>query len=172
MTKVTEGICTGLGLAKLYGSPTFEAFIKKRCHKLGRRLETPYQDGVEGEAVVAFVDNARWSARCPDCNAQDYVTPEELIFYCFSCGNRETGGHPRPVIFPNDKERLNIEKILMARPVVVKVGINQFDRALNARPVARLPGGLGIGRSWTPDETIDDLVDQNKMIPRKYMEAK
>jgi len=170
-TTITKGICSGLDLAERDSTPripllTHEAWIKQKLFAMWRKKRSPVvlNPLVKGDPVVAFIDFGRWSAKC-GCNpgAQEYVTPGENIFFCFHCFNHANGGHPRPVKFPSDKKRLEIEKLLMDRPVDDSVGGTKLSKALNAKPLIKTARG-DLGRAWTPDETPAVLRRQNKVI--------
>jgi len=130
-------------------------------------LETPFRDEApRGKAVMAEVNHGQWLAfcECRGCEAVDY---EEPIFYCFNCGNRGTGGWPRPVTFPNAKDRMEIERLLLERPVDESAGANEIDRAFMAK--ARVTGYVGdvyvvLERTWKPSESVYELRKQNQMI--------
>lgn len=106
--------------------------------------------------VNARVDFGRWLADC-ECGGAEYVDPEEPVFFCNSCGNSQFEGELRPVIFPSEKTRQEIEKLLMARPVDDSRGIDPIERAMFARPII-----AGLARNWSPDETIKDLKSTNR----------
>ena len=108
--------------------------------------------------MKAYVNQGRWIATC-HCGGAEAVDPDEPFFYCFVCGNRSTDGNPRLVIFPKDKEQIEAE--LLKRPVIEMQGRNAVERAFQALPaVGRL------ARNWTPDETLDDLRQQNEGLKR------
>lgn len=50
----------------------------------------------KGEPVKAFMENDRLIAKC-ECNGAEFVHPDDLRFFCHSCGNKSTGGRYRPV---------------------------------------------------------------------------
>jgi hypothetical protein len=98
------------------------------------------------------------------------VDPDEPVFFCFGCGNRENAGYLRPVIFP--PARLEIEKLVLERPVDDIRGLDDLDRAPQARPLvfAQVDRGDGnivtlpLSRSWTPNETVEELMRQNQAV--------
>lgn len=132
----------------------------KRHEAQGVYFETPFRDvPTEGQPVLARVDFGRWIADC-ECGGAEAVDLSEPIFYCFTCGNGDTGGAPRLVIFP--KNMKDIEAELLKRPVIERRGRNEIERAFQAVPAV---GQLS--RSWTPDETLDDLKKQNAPLKEK-----
>jgi len=156
----TAGIITGKDLASRDGFVDQRSWIDRMSRRQARRnlLDTPFTGRVSGQAVLARINFGRWSAFCPDCGGSEYVDPEERIFYCFSCGNRANGGDARPVAFPPAVMREQIERLVMARPVDDKRGVNAMDRALKARCLVP-----GFSRSWEPPETPDELARQNEL---------
>jgi len=122
-----------------------------------------------GAPVMARIWQGQWIADC--CNAGCFVDPNEPIFFCFQCGNRSNGSKPRPVIFPPEAERKEIERLLLERPVDDYVGLTDLERAgmakaLLAKEVEEEPGKrvltLPLTRSWEPHETVDDLRKQQE----------
>lgn len=128
-------------------------------------LETPFQDTeARGTPVFAEVDHGQWLALC-ECSGAEAVDYEEPIFFCFHCGNRANGGHPRPVIFPTAREE--IERLLLERPVDDRMGTNEIDRAFLAKPMAFGVVGeefVTLNRSWRVTESVEDLRAQNALI--------
>ena len=130
-------------------------------------MDVPSQDAAPtGSPVIAEVNHGQWLAMC-ECSGAEAVDYDEPIFYCFNCGNRSTGGRPRPVIFPEPALRYEIETLLLARPVDDRMGTNAIDRAFMAKPIAVgvVDGNLlGLERSWKNSESVDDLRQQNLLI--------
>jgi len=65
-------------------------------------------DRVAGIPVYARIDWGRWIADC-ECGGAEYVDHEEPLFFCMSCGNSGTSGRARKVIFPKNREAIEIE---------------------------------------------------------------
>lgn len=143
------------------GYATHLAWIQTMSHQQRHRLDTPFTGRVSGQPVLARIDFGRWIADC-ECGGAEYVDLDERVFYCFSCGNRAHGGNARPVTFPPEEDIVEIEKLLMDRPIEEGKGGNDIEKALLGQP---LVGELS--RSWDPDESIQDLIDQNKELPPK-----
>ncbi len=123
----------------------------------GVQFDTPFIDGpTAGEPVLGYVNQGRWIAMC-ECGGAEAVDPDEPIFYCFTCGNATTDGAPRLVIFPDEREQIEAE--LLKRPVIELRGRNPIERAFQA-----LPGVGALSRNWTPDESLDDLKEQNQQL--------
>jgi len=95
-----------------------------------------------GAPVYARINAGRWQGLCPDCGGGEYLSVDEPVFWCCSCGNVSNGHRPRPVIFPAAEEREFIEAVLLER----------------RGPV--LPGG-GSPRNWEPGEGLEQLVAEN-----------
>lgn len=72
-------------------------------------------NAVSGEAVKAYVNHGRWIADCPDCRGAENATLDDPVFMCLGCGNESIGGALRPVEFPDDDTRREIELILNDR---------------------------------------------------------
>lgn len=167
-----DKIITAKDYAMREGAKTISQRIKNISKKMEAKgvLDTPFDDSeVCGKAVDAEINWGQWIARC-ECGGAEAVDPDEPIFYCFSCGNYENKGKPRPVVFPDKKERAKIEKLVLERPVTVKFGTHRIERATLAEPTAfDLVDGkpLPLSRSWIPGETVRDLEKQNNAIRGK-----
>lgn len=146
--------------AKCNNYLSLREMLKARNYQM---FDTPFLDtGTTGKSVTAFVSFGFWIARC-ECNGAEYVAPGEP-FYCQSCGNYENGGQPRPVIFPEDKQQ--IEDELLRRPIMHGTGRNIVERTQRQRAVIQTEKGW-LSRTWLPEETLDDIKEQNKILPRK-----
>ena len=156
-----DKILTALDYAKLNGCKTVREYIDIIAMKMGKRLDTPITGNPAGKEVEAEINWGRWIAKCPNCNGAEDVDPNEPIFYCFSCGNYQNDGKPRPVKFPSDYKK--IEKEILKRPVKFTSGTNQVERLANAIPVMTTERGI-LSRSWVPRETLDDLKEQNEPL--------
>ena len=86
----------------------------------------------DGKPLEARIEYARWIVDCPNCNSAEFAF-EDNLFYCSLCKNSDVGGKARTVKMP--KERKQIEGILSVRQI--------------------------INRHWYPDETIEDLENEN-----------
>lgn len=155
-----DKIINGKDLAHRDGAASQREWIIQRCRKLERLLETPFTDFIKGHAVEAEINHGRWIAICPDCGGAEYVSPDEQVFYCFSCGNAANAGNGRPVKFPAN--RLAIEAAVLERPVIERRGTNKIERALLATPVLPM-----LSRSWKPGETVSDLRMQAAEVIRR-----
>ena len=155
-----DKIISGEDLAHRDGAASQREWIIQRCRKLGKLLETPFTDMIRGEAVEAEINYGRWIALCPDCGGAEYVSPDEQIFYCFSCGNIANAGNGRPVKFPADRQA--IEAAILERPVIERNGANRIERALLAAPVLPM-----LSRSWKPGESVSDLRMQAAEVIRR-----
>lgn len=69
----------------------------------------------------------------------------------------------REVIFPADKERKEIEREILKRPVKVGMGTHMIERLTLAQPMISTKKGL-LSRSWIPGETAKDIREQNKSM--------
>jgi hypothetical protein len=175
--------------AKHYGGSA-RGYIRKmqrEIHKRGVAVTIKNLDDEPiGIPIVARIWQGQWIADC-ECNGACFVDPDEPVFFCFTCGNRANGQKPRPVIFPPEEERKEIERLLLERPVSDLAGLTELERAGMAKPVlfvqveevqqSAIPQGDGrsdqlledlpkttrtlpLTRSWEPGETSDDLHKQ------------
>lgn len=189
--------------AKHYGGSA-RGYIRKlqREIHLGRGVAVTVKDldkEPTGTAVVARIWQGQWIADC-ECNGACFVDPDEPIFFCFSCGNRTNGQKPRPVIFPSETERMEIERLLLERPVNDMAGLTDNERAGLAKPLLfkevkyneptvddgtamlmiakgmEIPHKivaqtLPLTRSWEPGQTIADLKEEQEEPIRKWKES-
>jgi hypothetical protein len=126
---------------------------RERIGYFSRRMGVPWSGRVGRSTIEVFVDHGRWLAQC-ECGGAEYVTPEDPIFYCCSCGNENVNGAARRVIFPENKGE--IETALLERVVMVVQGKTETARAAMSTPA--LPG---VTRSWRPGETTGQLREQH-----------
>ena len=154
------------------GVKTVRERIKKLSDAIRKRNGVAFlhlEEAPRGFAVFAEIDFGQWIARCA-CGGAEFVDATEPIFFCFGCANRENGGYLRPVIFPG--EIAEIERLVLERPVDDVRGMDDLDRAVQARTlvfkqvvdVDGKPKLLALSRSWTPGETVKDLIEQNQAI--------
>jgi len=129
--------------------------VIERIRKLAKKGKIKFVEAEDSKAkpVHAEINAGRWIAQCPDCAGAEAVSAEEPIFFCFSCGNERIGGKLRRVQFPEHFKEIEAE--LLKRPVRLMAGRDEIAKMLDAIP-ERLP------RAWTPDETIEDLQEQNR----------
>lgn len=152
---------TATDLCKRDGCKTHKEWIIRRCNILKSKglLDTPFIGEItESDPVHAEVDWGRWVAKC-ECNGVEYVSKEEKLFYCFSCGNSKCGGKGRIVIFPNEKKMEHIEKLLNEREMMPGAGTEKLSRVLHAKP--KKPG---LSRTWSAGEALTELDYQNKAV--------
>lgn len=185
--------------AKHYGGSA-RGYIRKMQREMqrGRGVAVTIKDLDRepiGVPVLARIWQGQWIASC-ECNGASFVDPDEPVFFCFSCGNRANGNKPRRVIFPPEAERVEIERLLLERPVDDLAGLSDLERAGMARPVlvvavdveeepdeadviaafqtGERPRGrkstrlLPLVRSWEPGESVTDLQAQQEEPIRKW----
>lgn len=178
--------------AKHYGGSA-RGYIKKQQQAIHRQrgIAITIKDlekDPTGVPVSARIWQGQWIADC-ECNGASFVDPEEPVFFCFSCANRANGGKPRPVIFPPHEERLEIERLLLERPVDDLAGLTDLERAGMARPVIFVEVAISdqrsavsppaadarsetrvlpLVRSWAPGETVEDLHRQQDEPIQKW----
>lgn len=150
--------------AKNYGGSVCEYLKRQAAGILKSRGITVKMD-MDAEPVAHSVQariwQGQWIADC-ECGGASFVDPAEPIFFCFGCGNRADDGRLRQVIFPENIQQ--IETLVLERPVDDLAGLTDNERAGLARPLIVHEERGGLARNWTPDETIDDLIEQNKLI--------
>ena len=128
-------------------------------------------DAAQGAAVRARIWQGQWIADC-ECGGAEFVEPTEPIFYCFSCGNRANNNYVRPVEFPVEREA--IEAAVLARPVDDVRGLTDLERAGLAKPLVIVDADgsqFPLVRSWNPDESLGELLEQNKVLDGLVMES-
>jgi hypothetical protein len=127
-----------------------------------------------GTPVTARIWQGQWIADC-ECNGACFVDPEEPVFFCFTCGNRANGQKPRPVIFPPTAERIEIERLLLERPVEDMAGLTDLERVGMAKPLLYVEDESGavkpLTRSWEPHESAADLHQQQHETLKKWKQV-
>lgn len=169
--KNVDRIITMKDYSQRYGADgSVRGFILKWRARVQKERGVALQvNGIDGNgrgaAVKARIWQGQWIAECDVCGGNEFVDPEEPVFYCFGCGNREVGSYLRPVEFP--AEWREIEGLILERPVFDKRGLSDMERAGLAKPaVVVVSGGLEypLTRSWMPGESLDELREQNKIL--------
>lgn len=154
-----SNLVTARDLAERDGmSGTAEWIRRSSLEAVQRGIVRRPWDGksVSGAPVQAFVDFGRWGAQC-ECGGYCYVDPDEPVFFCLRCGNRNSG-MARPVLFPG--EMGEIEAALLARPVVVDPNArNRVEQALIGRPAVE-----SLVRSWYPGQSLASLLAENERL--------
>jgi len=156
-----DKIVTTMDYAKRRGCKSVREYIGMRCEERKNRGaidNVPELKKITGKRICAELNFGRWVARC-ECGGAEVVDPSDPVFYCFSCGNFGNKGNLRPVVFPNNWKE--IEKEVLKRPIKFTSGANEVERLVLAQPTIAVEGGI-LSRSWTPDETIEDIKKQNK----------
>jgi hypothetical protein len=167
-------IITAKHYAQREGASSVLERIKKLAAKINQRggAQIQIKNEVRGFAVLAEIEFGQWIAHC-ECDGAEFVDPGEPIFFCFGCGNRSNSGDLRPVIFPQAREE--IERLVLERPVNDLRGLDALDRAYQAKPMIMVEVSqtnsdqmgtslLPLTRSWTPNETVEELREQNKAV--------
>lgn len=130
----------------------------------------------DGTPLLARVHRGHWICDCEVCNGAMVVDPDYPVFFCCTCFNRNNRGRLRPVIFPEESERLLLEQELLRRPVNDVAGVTDSDRAANARAVLykRMKDGteLPMLREWLPYESLEVIREQNKLVETWEKEIK
>jgi len=76
----------------------FREIAAKKSHSL---LMPAREKKPIGKPITACLDYGRLIAKC-ECGGAEYIDPDDLRFFCQSCGNIETGRRYRPVIIPDE----------------------------------------------------------------------
>ena len=133
--------------------------------KLKGALKRTFDGSMAGPPVYALVSNGRWVAMCdePGCRGCEYVDPQEKVFFCLSCGNRNSG-KGRPVIFPPDRE--DIEAALLER-VMVPIGSGDaVMKTFNARPL-----DPHLRQDWVPTALSSNKNIEGRVIVNVFGET-
>lgn len=162
---------------------SMKGYLQKMVDEIRRergiRLDAHLDDPPSGKPVTARIWQGQWIADC-ECGGALFVNPDEPIYFCFGCANRANKGDLRPVIFPPEAERLEIERLILERPVDDMAGLTDLERVGLARPLLyqeiKNPDGsistLGLARNWEPGETVADLRKQNQLVDQWRGELK
>lgn len=151
--------------AKHYGNGSARNYIRKMQQDVHRKrgvaVNVRELDAEPtGVPVWARIWQGQWIADC-ECTSACFVDPDEPVFFCFGCGNRANANKPRPVIFPEPATRLEIEALLLQRPVDDLAGLTDLERAGMARPVLYVENADGtprpLVRAWEPGQSVADL---------------
>jgi len=110
----------------------FDSFVNQLKAKMAKRY-IKFDETISNTSTLqAYVNHGRWLVKC-ECGGAEYAW-EEKLFMCQSCWNANHKHEFRKIKFP--KERKQIEELLSKRPIV--------------------------NRNWKPNETIEDLIRENK----------
>jgi len=191
--------------AKDYGGSARE-YIKKqqRTLLLRKGVSVTIKDMDKqpvGKPVYARIWKSQWIADC-ECKGASFVDPDEPVFFCFSCGNFAHGSKLRPVVFPPEAERKEIERLLLERPQEIRAGLTDLERVAMAVPLLYVeteeyiletasmdkvisamqkgelppPGKMvkrkPLTRSWRPGESVNDLIQQQDKAIKEYKAKK
>lgn len=127
--------------AKDYGGSAKHYIRNWQREKLRQGVAVPLKGLDEpptGEPFQAVIWQGQWIVRTECCNSASFVDPDEPIMYCFTCANRANGFRPRPVTFPPTAERLEIERLILERPVNDVAGLTDNERAGLAKPLVTI----------------------------------
>lgn len=119
------------GGAKAYIRKWQQSKMRQGIPVLIRDLDKP----AKGPPLQAIIWQGQWIVRTDCCNSASFVDPDEPIAICFSCANRSNDNKPRPVIFPPEEDRKEIERLLLERPVNDVAGLTDMERAGLAQPL-------------------------------------
>jgi hypothetical protein len=136
--------------------------MREEYHMRKRVILPMQQDKYAADPVAGFIENGQWIARC-ECGGCEFVDPDDGVFYCFSCCNRAHQHMLRHVVFPDFETRMEIERLLLLRPVNDVRGQTDMERAGMATAILYISQGrkkLPLTRSWDAHETLDDLHRQ------------
>ena len=121
-------------------------FLKFRAtilrHDLQKRKLADYGLDQEKEALKAFVNHGRWIVACP-CGGAELAFDEGWIM-CRSCFNGYMKHKFRRVEFPEKEFRVQLENILLKRPLD--------------------------NRNWTPRETLEQIAQENILHAEELLE--
>lgn len=160
------------------GVPDVRSRILKLRDDYQKKRHTPIRiqmDKTSTREVYARIELGQWLADC-ECGGCEFVSPDEPIFFCFSCANRDDANMLRTVVFPPVLERAQIEMLLLQRPINDMRGLDDMERAHMARPliVTETPEGaiIPLTRTWNVGESIEHLMEENLVIEKWKDELK
>jgi hypothetical protein len=158
---IDDKIFDGDDRAHVYGFINFEAFLAGYSQKRNGFFRTNVIKNwngmiAEGPSVYAHINGARWSIQC-FCGQYSYVTPRHPIHWCLRCGNKAVGEKAVPVVFPDETTRIEIERLLLLRPVQPSASDDPMMAASEAIPL--IPG---LRRDWYPGQTPEFLDMKNR----------
>ena len=162
-----DRIYTALDYAQRAGVETVKDRIKllqKQHVRKKIRVKVTHLDKPRGKPVKARIWQGIWIADC-ECGGAEFVSPDEPIFFCWGCGNQNNSGACRPVEFPENREK--IEAKILERPVQKRYGLDELSRAEGAQAAITVDG-YRLARCWMPDETMQDLKDQQDKAIEAY----
>ncbi len=158
------------------GAASVKDRIAKRVKELQRKRGYPVKvqfDRVSPRPVRARIELGQWVADC-ECRGVEFVDPDEPIFFCFGCANRTDAGMVRPVEFPPEAERKEIERLVLERPVDDLRGLDDLERAHMASALIYIEGSDGdlqpLTRTWNAGEPISNLLVENEAVSRWKIE--
>lgn len=111
----------------------YRRFVHEHANRLWKGVKLYWQ--IRGEPVYAKIVRNQWVADCGECQGSIIIEPGQP-FMCIECLNTSNGHYARPILWPDDRSRLQIESILLGR--------YQY-----------------INRNWEPGETIEMLIAEN-----------
>lgn len=150
-------IFSGTDRAVELGLTSFRDLLNTLAEKAGVKVV----NGLAKKSVLARVDFGRWIADC-ECGGAGYVDPSDPVFLCTACGNLSSGGKFRPVIFPPDRQGIEVE--LLKRNVIARSpSPHPTQVALTSTP--SIPG---LTRSWTPGESLTDLIAEREALENTH----
>jgi hypothetical protein len=118
--------------------------------------------------ALAWIDNSRWLVTCPFCGNKEGVDPNEAILFCMNCDMLDNNYMALPVVFPDKPTASLIEAVLLERPVTFVPAPTKYERIVRQTPIIfkEINGQLlGLGRCWTPNQSIEDLhAEQDELI--------
>ena len=113
-------------------------------YRTAKGKELPDIKDATGE-VLAFINQGRWIAECPDCHDARVASSMFPYFICLACDfNNDQFAN---VVFPAEKVEIEAE----------------LEKRIALHPFKAAPT-----RNWTPVETLKDIQDENvAMIAEK-----
>lgn len=166
---MTDKIYTAKDYAeKRDGVKTVKERIAKYQEKYRRQgISVNVTFAPRGKPVTARIWQGHWVADC-ECGGAEVVDYDEPIFFCWGCGNSTTKGAVRSVVFPENREA--IERKILLRPVQALRGLDEIAKAECATAVISIDG-KPLTHSWLPEETLEDLSEQQDAAIEVYIEG-
>lgn len=96
--------------------------------------------------VEVRVNCGVWQTVCPFCPSAQHASKTDRWFYCARCHNDTVGQMLVPVVWPEETLVGDIEGLLLERPYIDY-------------------------RSWEPDQTPDDIANENEAMRAERLPA-
>jgi len=101
---------------RLGRNATYRDMIVRQLIALNKPELIPLATGKPvGKPVKAMANHSRWVAVCEYCDGAQAVNINGS-FFCTTCLNLKNGNKPRPIIFPKEAEKIEMELLKRKKP--------------------------------------------------------